>query len=547
MVGGAGGLAALGKSLRRCPGEAGLPADPHRRRPRHRQRAADAQTRRCAQSLARPAGRGRHRPGHFGDRRHPLHAFRGAGLRACHPKGPRQGGVPRGGHPGPGWNGDVAVRGGEKPRAAATLRHQAVGGGLERRRLHRQGGSRASAPGALPGRLAVRGKGAVRAVHPRQGAHLRGDGGGGPRRHRNPADRALLRLRGEIRPRRLPAPASGAAFTKCLPRGPKTGASGASRTRVPGREPCGFPLRRFRGGDEGTVLSRSQHSARHDRDLADALTRPGNMRGRRGAGARLRPGQPVLAPVLAKMASRISRFMRFWALRLEGVRIPRFTGIAASALFLVASIGYGAVRGDHVRMIVDTLEDWRDAGANSLGFRIAAVSLSGEKHVSRAEIVAAAGVTGRTSLLFLDVEAARARLKTMPWIAEATVRKLFPDRLQIRVREREPFALWQVGGRLSLIARYPSIREQVRASVLVAERRWNLKLKNNVDIRLPETDAGPALDTLLALDRDKRLISRDILAIDLRLPDRVTVRLSDAAAQAREEARKPPKKKGGDA
>jgi len=235
-------------------------------------------------------------------------------------------------------------------------------------------------------------------------------------------------------------------------------------------------------------------------------------------------------------------------------------------------------------MIVDTLEDWRDAGANSLGFRIAAVSLSGEKHVSRAEIVAAAGVTGRTSLLFLDVEAARARLKTMPWIAEATVRKLFPDRLQIRVREREPFALWQVGGRLSLIAadgtllgppndpafaalplvvgpgaqtkardflalldRYPSIREQVRASVLVAERRWNLKLKNNVDIRLPETDAGPALDTLLALDRDKRLISRDILAIDLRLPDRVTVRLSDAAAQAREEARKPPKKKGGDA
>src|SRR6266576_2626834 len=168
--------------------------------------------------------------------------------------------------------------------------------------------------------------------------------------------------------------------------------------------------------------------------LAEPLTRPGNMRGRRGAGACLRPGQRVLAPVLAKMASRISRFMRFWALRLEGVRIPRFTGIAASALFLVASIGYGAVRGDHVRMIVDTLEDWRDAGANSLGFRIAAVSLSGEKHVSRAEIVAAAGVTGRTSLLFLDVEAARARLKTMPWIAEATVRKLFPDRRQTRPR-----------------------------------------------------------------------------------------------------------------
>src|SRR5260370_41907924 len=168
--------------------------------------------------------------------------------------------------------------------------------------------------------------------------------------------------------------------------------------------------------------------------LAEPLTRPGNMRGRRGAGARLRPGQPALAPVLAKMESRISRFMRFWALRLEGVRIPRFTGIAASALFLVASIGYGAVRGDHVRMIVDTLEDWRDAGANSLGFRIAAVSLSGEKHVSRAEIVAAAGVTGRTSLLFLAVAAARPRPKTMPRVAEATRPTPYPDPPPVRGR-----------------------------------------------------------------------------------------------------------------
>jgi cell division protein FtsQ len=276
--------------------------------------------------------------------------------------------------------------------------------------------------------------------------------------------------------------------------------------------------------------------------------------------------------------------MRFCALRLDGVHIPRFTGIVASGLFLVASIGYGAVRGDHVPMIVETLKDWRDAGANSLGFRIAAVSLSGEKHVSRAEIIAAAGVSERTSLLFLDVEAARFRLKTMPWIADATVRKLFPDRLQIRVKEREPFAVWQVEGNLSLIAadgtvigpltdpafaslplvvgsgaqtkardflalldRYPSVRDQVRASVLVAERRWNLKLRNQVDIRLPETDVGPALDTLVALDREKRLLARDILAIDLRLPDRIAVRLSDAAVQAREEARKPAKKKGDDA
>jgi cell division protein FtsQ len=288
----------------------------------------------------------------------------------------------------------------------------------------------------------------------------------------------------------------------------------------------------------------------------------------------------------AKRPTRISRFMRNWSMRMADLRLPRWAGAAATALLILASIGYGAWKGGHFPMIVEALHDARDAAANAAGFRIAAVSLSGEKHVSRAEIFAAAGVTDRTSLLFLDVDAARARLKAIPWIAEAAVRKLYPDRLQITVTERDAFALWQHGGTLSvisadgtvvgaladwnfghlplvvgpgaatrardflaLLAAHPEIREQVRASVLVGERRWNLKLKNGLDVRLPEADVPRALDTLAELDRDKHLISRDITAIDLRLPDRVSVHLSDEAARTREEAlkEKTAKRKRGDA
>jgi cell division protein FtsQ len=102
---------------------------------------------------------------------------------------------------------------------------------------------------------------------------------------------------------------------------------------------------------------------------------------------------------------------------------------------------------------------------------------------------------------------------------------------------------------LALLDAHPEIRQQVRASVLVAERRWNLKLKNGLDVRLPEADVPRALDTLAELDRDKHLISRDITAIDLRLSDRVSVHLSDEAARAREEALKDKtaKRKRGDA
>jgi len=272
-------------------------------------------------------------------------------------------------------------------------------------------------------------------------------------------------------------------------------------------------------------------------------------------------------------------------LPLAHLRLPRFTGAVAALLFLGAAAVYGVVKGEHGPAVVSAIKDAADAGANAMGMRIATVSLSGQRQVSREEIFAAAGVTDHSSLLFLDVADARAKLEAIPWIAEATVRKLYPDRLQITVTEREPFALWQQQGKVKVIAadgtvlsekveprlaslsfvvgngaavrardflavldKYPAIRDQVRASIYVAERRWNLRLKNGIDVRLPETDIEGALATLVRLDRDKSLLSRDITAVDLRLADRLTVRLSDAVAQAREEAiKKTTKKKGGDA
>ena len=271
--------------------------------------------------------------------------------------------------------------------------------------------------------------------------------------------------------------------------------------------------------------------------------------------------------------------------RLERLRPPRGAGVAASALIILGSIAFGIVRGGHLPDVIGTLCDLRDSAANAAGFGIAGVALTGNKHMSREEIFATAGVTGHSSLLFLDVADARVRLKTNPWIADATVQKLYPDRLQIAVTERAAFALWQKDGRIGVIAddgtvlepylsrrfislplfvgtgaatrakdfralieRYPDIRDNLRAAVLVSERRWNLRLKNGIDVALPEADVEAALDRLVALDRDKKLLSRDIVAVDLRLPDRVTVRQSDAAAAAREEALKPKKKaKGGSA
>ena len=286
---------------------------------------------------------------------------------------------------------------------------------------------------------------------------------------------------------------------------------------------------------------------------------------------------------------RWTRSLRRAGQTLIDMKVPRGLGASGAALLMLASVSYGAIRGGHAPEIVANVQDLCDDAANAFGFRISEVALTGTQELTRERVLQIAGVTGRSSLLFLDAAKTRDRLVGNPWIAEATVLKLYPGRLRIELKERKPFALWQVDGNVHLIAqdgtvldgpvtrdfaslplvvgkgaerraadllallgRYPVIARQLQASVLVAERRWDLYLKDKIVVSLPELEPELALVRLVDLDRDKRLFSKDIAAIDLRLTDRVAVRLSDRASAAREAALKAAekaakKKKGGEA
>jgi cell division protein FtsQ len=260
--------------------------------------------------------------------------------------------------------------------------------------------------------------------------------------------------------------------------------------------------------------------------------------------------------------------------------LPHRVGLSMTVLLLIGSCGFGIVKGGHLQDFITAVSDARNALANSAGFRITSVVINGRKQLTQDEILAIGGVSGRSSLLFLDAEAVRDKLKANPWIADATVLKLYPGQLMIELTERKAFALWQEAGRLSviaddgavlepyvsrrflslplvvgkgaetqardflaLLARYPQVNSITKAAIYVGERRWNLRLKDGLDIRLPEQDVGNALAMLSKLDKEDRLFSRDIVAVDMRLPDRLVVQLSEDAAKAREEQFKDKKKK----
>jgi cell division protein FtsQ len=241
---------------------------------------------------------------------------------------------------------------------------------------------------------------------------------------------------------------------------------------------------------------------------------------------------------------------------------------------LLAWVGlYGAIKGGQYEAFIESEGTFPDLFARAFGFGIKAVTIAGEGELTEPEVLATAGIGPHNSLLFLDAASVRARLKDLALVKDVSVTKLYPNRLLIEFEERQPNALWQKDGRVKIIsadgtaleelrdARFANlplvvgpaanqklaeylrlldsvgeIRGKIRAGMLIAERRWTLKTTGNVDIDLPEINPEAALATLLQLQRDFRILDKDIIALDLRQPGRVVVRVSDEAARAQAEA-----------
>jgi cell division protein FtsQ len=70
----------------------------------------------------------------------------------------------------------------------------------------------------------------------------------------------------------------------------------------------------------------------------------------------------------------------------------------------------------------------------------------------------------------------------------------------------------------------PDVQARTQALIYVSQRRWNLRLHNGTDILLPEGHEDAAILRLAELQKSQALLDRPVVAIDMRLPDRLVVR-----------------------
>jgi cell division protein FtsQ len=259
-------------------------------------------------------------------------------------------------------------------------------------------------------------------------------------------------------------------------------------------------------------------------------------------------------PRLGRARRRMSAAWRPWGRRLAWLAV--LLGIAVGGPFVLWRSGL-------VDAAVAAVASRAIAASADLGLRVEEVLVVGRTETSREQILAALGARLGMPLLSLDPNQAKRRLEQLGWVRAAVVERRLPGTVFVRIEERRPLALWQKDGRFTVIdedgrpfpgldaRRYrdllrvvgpgagegaprlaamlssaPALQARVVAAVRISDRRWDVEFDNAVTVRLPALGAARAWSRLARLQREHGILDRALTAIDLRLPDRLVVRLT---------------------
>ncbi|WP_321397752.1 cell division protein FtsQ/DivIB [Emcibacter sp.] len=209
------------------------------------------------------------------------------------------------------------------------------------------------------------------------------------------------------------------------------------------------------------------------------------------------------------------------------------------------------------------------------GLVVAEIRIDGQQQTALDDIRKALAISHGESIMSLDLKAMRERVEALAWVEHASISRSMPDILTVRVKEYIPVALWQVDGHLWLVTRdgkritdqklshfaalpmvvgrgadsampdyldlqegYPAVFEQVENAVRVGGRRWDLLMKQGITVRLPEKNVPDALEKFAQMQRDEKILEKEILAVDLRLENKTYIRLTPGEAKRRRLAAK---------
>jgi cell division protein FtsQ len=273
-----------------------------------------------------------------------------------------------------------------------------------------------------------------------------------------------------------------------------------------------------------------------------------------GASAAKRPRKAASRARSGPVSQGTGKLAR-WAF---GLFVMAMAVVAVIALELPAKAGraIGTATGE-VGFAVD---GYQIVGLKRMDRRIVDEVVTEELH--RAEQLSS--VSGRPAQALVSAAAIRDRLMQFGWVEDARVSRRLPDQLVIDIVERRPAAVWQNKGQLSLVnaegvvlapvpldrmpdlplligpganaratelnkmlGTVPTLKPQLASATWIGRRRWDLAFSSGETVALPEgrEAATKSLQRFAKLDRSSGLLGRGMKRFDLRVPDKMIVRL----------------------
>lgn len=260
-------------------------------------------------------------------------------------------------------------------------------------------------------------------------------------------------------------------------------------------------------------------------------------------------------------SSRSARIRRALMVRLKAK--PMLIAIAGLVLVIGCGAGIAVIHlSGAEKSVTAAVDRFTRSTADMLGLTVDEVLVSGRIETPRSKLLEALKIRRGDPILGFDPHQARKRLLAIGWVAEADVQRRLPNTIYVRITEQKPAAIWQHNGKFKLISRdggvissrvfdrYKNLKvlvgedapayaaglmtlleserelmAQVTHATRLGARRWNLLLRQGIDIRLPADRAEKAWHYLAELQRKHRILQQRIRAVDLRVPDRLTVQI----------------------
>lgn len=245
------------------------------------------------------------------------------------------------------------------------------------------------------------------------------------------------------------------------------------------------------------------------------------------------------------------------------IRVPAIFSSIGLVIFFVWLKHSGEY--DKVRLSIAEMFELSQKKSNMV---LESILLDGHKYTPKEEIIAA--VTGNETegkvhigspIFEIDLWKIKTNLEKLTWIKHASVTRQLPSTLSISMVERQPMALWQNNGKVSLIdsegeiinehdlkkfphliilvgsnvpyqaghflkfvSSSPAIVSMISSGSLVNSRRWNVQLKNGILIKLPEDNPEQAWEYLTKKQQENKILESNVKTIDLRIEKKMFVK-----------------------